>query len=164
MSQKYIKHKNNNMKSTAFGKYFAYAVYNKKSVGTDDLADLIEKMTTVNHADVVAVLNGLGNVMSHYLKAGEKVYLKDIGTFKVGFSSIGVNNAEDVTANNIFNPRVLFHPETVHIPNSEPKKVVTEGNGEKIVRGYSVVKKMIEGIVFEETHDNAMNVEPKPEP
>ena len=152
------------MKSTAFGKYFAYAVYNKKAVSTDELADLIEKMTTVNHADVVAVLNGLGTVMSHYLKAGEKVHLTDIGTFKVGFSSIGVNKAEDVTANNIYNPRVLFQPETTHIPNSEPKRVVSKENAEKIVRGYSIVKKMLEGITFEETHDNAMNVEPEPEP
>ena len=43
--------------------------------------------------------------MSYYLKAGEKIRLKDIGVFKVGFSSIGVNaeNEErDVTCHTSF--------------------------------------------------------------
>lgn len=163
MAQKYIKQKNTNTKSAAYGKYFAHAVYNKKFVETDELASLIEKMTTVNHADVVAVLNGLGTVMSHYLKAGEKVRLKDIGYFKVGFSSIGVNNVDQVSANCIYNVRVLFVPETVHIPDAEPRIVIKDGQA-KVVRGYTAIKKMIEGISFEETHDNAMNVEPEPEP
>lgn len=163
MAQKYIKNKVTSVKSPAYGKCFARPVYNKSFVETDEIAALIEKMTTVNHADVVAVLNGLGTCMSHYLKAGEKVRLKDIGYFKVGFSSIGVNSLEDVNANNIYNPRVLFVPETIHVPDATPHKVI-KGGQEVWVRGYSAVKKMIEGITFEETHDNAMNVEPEPKP
>ena len=33
MSQKFIKSKNNNMRSTAYGKYFAKAVYDKGFIG-----------------------------------------------------------------------------------------------------------------------------------
>ena len=42
MSQKYIKSKNNNTKSPAYGKYFAKAVYDEKFVETDDIADFIQ--------------------------------------------------------------------------------------------------------------------------
>ena len=54
-------------------------------------------------------------------------------------------------------------PETIHIPNGEPTIVIKEGK-QKIVQPYTSVKKMLEGIVFEETYDNAMNVKPEPEP
>ena len=163
MAQKYVKYQNTNTKSAAYGKYFARAVYPKHWLETEDLATLIEGMTTVNHTDVVAVLNGLGTVMSYSLKRGEKIRLKDIGTFKVGFSSLGVNNVEDFNAKCIHHPRVLFVPETIHIPKGEPSLVI-EDDKQKVKQPYTSVKKMLEGIVFEETYDNAMNVKPEPEP
>ena len=44
MSQKFIKSKNNNnMRSTAYGKYFAKAVYDKGFIGTKQLAEFIQK-------------------------------------------------------------------------------------------------------------------------
>ena len=39
MSQKFIKNKNNNSKSEAYGKYYAKAVYDKKFIETEQLAE-----------------------------------------------------------------------------------------------------------------------------
>jgi len=43
MSQKFIKSKNNNLRSTAYGKYFAKAVYDKGFIGTKQLAEFIQE-------------------------------------------------------------------------------------------------------------------------
>ena len=48
MSQKFIKLKNKNQRSTAYGKYFARAVYDKNFVGTKALADFIQTQASVN--------------------------------------------------------------------------------------------------------------------
>ena len=57
MSQKFIKSKNNNMRSTAYGKYFAKAVYDKGFIGTKQLAEFIQTQASVKRSDIVAVLD-----------------------------------------------------------------------------------------------------------
>ena len=94
MSQKFIKSKNNNMRSNAFGKYFAKAVYDKGFIGTKQLAEFIQTQASVKRSDIVAVLDELGSAMKHFFELGQKVQLDGIGIFKVGFSSIGVEKAE----------------------------------------------------------------------
>ena len=42
MSQKFIKKKVTSPKQLGYGKYYAKAVYNKKHIGTDQLADFIQ--------------------------------------------------------------------------------------------------------------------------
>lgn len=156
MSQKFIKVQNRNQKSDAYQKYFARAVYNRKPVSTDEIAQFIQDNASVTSSDVHAVLDQLGNAMNHFFRRGEKVYLKNIGTFKVGFSSLGQATADEVTANTIYDPRILFTPETTHVPDNTVKtRTVGDGKVEKYT-GYSVRKKMLEGIEFEETHDNQM--------
>jgi len=89
MSQKFIKSKNNNnMRLTAFGKYFAKAVYDKGFIGTKQLAEFIQTQASVKRSDIVAVLDELGSAMKHFFELGQKVQLDGIGIFKVGFSSI----------------------------------------------------------------------------
>ena len=146
MSQKYIKMQNKNRDSAAFGKYFATAVYDKKFVETDELAS----------SDIGAVLDELGEAMKHYFELGQKVRIKGLGIFKVGFSSIGVTKAEDVSSATITDRRVLFQPETERVIVGQEKK---DG---KVKQKYIVAKHLIKDVVFEETHDNAMNVEPEP--
>ncbi|MBP3287111.1 MAG: DNA-binding protein, partial [Prevotella sp.] len=94
MSQKFIKSKNNNLRSTAYGKYFAKAVYDKGFIGTKQLAEFIQTQASVKRSDIVAVLDELGSAMKHFFELGQKVQLDGIGIFKVGFSSIGVGKAE----------------------------------------------------------------------
>ena len=158
MSQKYIKMQNKNRDSAAFGKYFATAVYDKKFVETDELASFIQQQASVKKSDIGAVLDELGEAMKHYFELGQKVRIKGLGIFKVGFSSIGVTKAEDVSAATITDRRVLFQPETERIIVGQEKK---DGN---VKQKYIVAKHLIKDVVFEETHDNAMNVEPEPEP
>jgi len=156
MSQKYIKMQNKNRDSAAFGKYFATAVYDKKFVDTDELASFIQQQASVKKSDIGAVLDELGEAMKHYFELGQKVRIKGLGIFKVGFSSIGVTKAEDVSSATITDRRVLFQPETERVIVGQEKK---DG---KVKQKYIVAKHLIKDVVFEETHDNAMNVEPEP--
>ena len=156
MSQKYIKMQNKNRDSAAFGKYFATAVYDKKFVETDELASFIQQQASVRKSDIGAVLDELGEAMKHYFELGQKVRIKGLGIFKVGFSSIGVTKAEDVSSATITDRRVLFQPETERVIVGQEKK---DG---KVKQKYIVAKHLIKDVVFEETHDNAMNVEPEP--
>ena len=150
MSQKYIKMQNKNRDSAAFGKYFATAVYDNNFVETDELAEFIQRQASVKKSDIGAVLDELGEAMKHYLELGQKIRIKGLGIFKVGFSSIGVTKIEDVSAATITDRRVLFQPES--------KRVVVG----KVKQKYVIAKTLIKDVVFEETHDNAMNVEPEP--
>ena len=73
MSQKFIKSKNNNMRSNAFGKYFAKAVYDKAFIGTKQLAEFIQTQASVKRSDIIAVLDELGSAMKHFFELGQKV-------------------------------------------------------------------------------------------
>ena len=122
MSQKFIKSKNNNLRSTAYGKYFAKAVYDKGFIGTKQLAEFIQTQASVKRSDIVAVLDELGSAMKHFFELGQKVQLDGIGIFKVGFSSIGVGKAEDCGAQNITTRRVLFTPETARVVTGQERR------------------------------------------
>ena len=57
MSQKFIKKKVTSPKQLGYGKYYAKAVYNKKHIGTDQLADFIQTQASVKKSDCIAVLS-----------------------------------------------------------------------------------------------------------
>ena len=155
MSQKFIKSKNNNMRSNAFGKYFAKAVYDKGFIGTKQLAEFIQTQASVKRSDIVAVLDELGSAMKHFFELGQKVQLDGIGIFKVGFSSIGVEKAEDCGAQNITTRRVLFTPETTRVVTGQERRA----NG-TVKQKYSIAKQLLKDVVFEEAHENALPAEP----
>ena len=155
MSQKFIKVKNNNGDSHAFGKYYATAVYDKKFIETEELAAFIQTQASVKKSDIKAVLDELGEALKHFFEMGQKVKLDGIGIFKVGFSSIGVDKAEDCTAATITTRRILFQPETERVVVGQEKDKTTGVVKQK----YVVVKTLVKDVVFEETHDNTMNVE-----
>ena len=158
MSQKYIKTQNKNNQSAAYGKYYAQAVYDTKFIGTSELADFIQTQATVKRSDIKAVLDELGAALKHYFELGQKVKLDGIGIFKVGFSSIGVLNKDECTAATITTRRVLFQPEIERIVVGQEKK---EDGSVKLK--YVNAKTLIKDVVFEETHDNSMNVEDEDE-
>ena len=145
MSQKFIKSKNNNMRSNAFGKYFAKAVYDKAFIGTKQLAEFIQTQASVKRSDIIAVLDELGSAMKHFFELGQKVQLDGIGIFKVGFSSIGVEKAEDCGAQNITTRRVLFTGQE------------RRANG-TVKQKYSIAKQLLKDVVFEEAHENTSPV------
>ena len=154
MSQKFIKTQNKNSSSQAFGKYFAQAVYDNHFVGTEELADFIQRQASVKKSDIKAVLQELGEALKHFFEMGQKIKLNGIGIFKVGFSSIGVTKLEDCGAQTITTRRILFQPETSRVVVGQEKK--DDGSvKQKYVNAISLLK----DVTFEETHDNAMNVE-----
>ncbi len=154
MSQKYIKTQNKNDKSAAYGKYYAQAVYDTKFIETEELAAFIQTQASVKKSDIIAVLQELGEAMKHFFELGQKIHLKGIGIFKVGFSSIGVAKKDDCTASTITTRRVLFQPETERVIVGQEKK--DDGS---IKQKYVIAKTLIKDVIFEETHDNSMNVE-----
>ena len=153
MSQKYIKKRNNNAESTAYGKYYATPVYDEHFIETDDIAEFIQTQATLKRSDIKAALDELGEAVKHFLELGQKVRLAGLGIFKVGFSSVGVAKAEDVSAATITTRRVLFQPETERIVVGQ-----TKNKQGKIVQKYVNAKTLVKDVIFEETHDNAMNV------
>ena len=154
MSQKFIKSQNKNSFSQAYGKYFAQAVYDNHFIGTEELADFIQRQASVKKSDIKAVLQELGEAFKHFFEMGQKIKLDGIGIFKVGFSSIGVTKLEDCGAQTITTRRVLFQPETTRVVVGQQK---TEQGTVK--QKYINAITMLKDVVFEETHDNAMNVE-----
>ena len=157
MSQKFIKTQNKNQYNPkSYGKYYATAVYDNHFIGTEELADFIQRQASVKKSDIKAVLQELGEAMKHFFELGQKIKLDGIGIMKVGFSSIGVAKKEDCTASTISTRRVLFQPETVRVVVGQEKK--TDGS---IKLKYVNAITLLKDVVFEETHDNSMNVEPE---
>ena len=64
------------------------------------------------------------------------------------------NNNEDSTAATITTRRVLFQPETERVMVGQEK-----GADGTVKQKYVVVKTLLKDVVFEETHNNAMNTE-----
>ena len=153
MSQKFKKLQNQNDDSTAFGKWFATAVYDQHFIETEQLADFIQTQASVKKSDIKAVLDELGDALKHFFELGQKVKLDGIGIFKVGFSSIGVNKKDDCGAQNITTRRVLFQPESQRVIVGQEKK---DG---KVKQKFVIAKTLVKDVVFEETYDTALKPE-----
>jgi hypothetical protein len=67
-----------------------------------------------------------------------------------------VAKKEDCTAATITTRRVLFQPESQRVVVGQEKK--PDGT---VKLKYVNAKTLLKDVVFEETHDNAMNVEPE---
>ncbi|MGQ1890052.1 HU family DNA-binding protein [Thermophagus sp. OGC60D27] len=90
-------------------KYYAIPVSSGK-LSTTDMIKSIEKISTVSGADVQGSVYGMVDVSIDGLLAGRKVELGDLGSFRIGFSSEGKENEEDVTASDIKRVKIIFTP------------------------------------------------------
>ena len=127
-------------------------MYDEKFITTEQIADFIQQQCSIKKSDIKAALDELGGAMKHFFELGQKIRLDGIGIFKVGFSSIGVSKVEDCSAATITDRRILFQPETERVVVGQ-----TTNKEGKIVQKYVVAKSLIKDVLFEETHDNAMN-------
>jgi len=118
--------KNGNAKSPAYGKWYAKA----KHVGTVDinkLSEIMQRNCTVKQSDIKAVLTELVETMCDQLQASMRVKLDGFGTFKLGISSEGVNEAYEFNVrSNIKDVHVLFQPETTVDANKQRHKTFIE--------------------------------------
>jgi predicted histone-like DNA-binding protein len=90
-------------------KYYA-AVKSDGRADTNTIARSINSMSTVSAPDTLAVLEAFLHVVPEKLADGKIVELGDFGTFRITVSSEGAALAEEVTARNITETRVIFTP------------------------------------------------------
>ena len=154
MSQKFKKLQNKNDESTAYGKWFATAVYDQRFITTEELAEFIQTQASVKKSDIKAVLDELGGALKHFFELGQKVRLDGIGISKVGFSSIGAATKDSCGAANITTRRVLFQPESERIVVGQ-----TVNKKGQIVQKFVVAKTLVKDVIFEETLDTALKPE-----
>jgi predicted histone-like DNA-binding protein len=70
----------------------------------------ITQRSTVNHADTLAVLEGLTQVLTEKLADGKIVRFGDFGSFQVSVGSGGAESKEKFTSSLIKTKKVLFRP------------------------------------------------------
>ncbi|MBQ5569077.1 MAG: HU family DNA-binding protein [Treponema sp.] len=99
----------NPLNREADSKYCASAEYGEE-IDVNALAKEISKSCTLTPADIVAVIESFLDKMPQYLKSSNRIRLNKFGIFKLSFSSIGHDKAEDVSSNDIKSLRVLFTP------------------------------------------------------
>lgn len=110
MAVKYnVSEKGNPSNPDAPKKWYA----NAKSAGESTLKSLGKEITqrsTVNHADTLAVLEALTQVLSDHLAEGKIVRFGDFGSFQVSISSEGAETQEKFHHSLIKGKKVIFRP------------------------------------------------------
>lgn len=74
----------------------------------ENLCSEVEKMCTVTEGDVLAVISSAISCMINALRRGESVFLGDLGSFRIGLSSVGTATPEEFTSANIKKARITF--------------------------------------------------------
>lgn len=92
--------------------YYA-SIVNQDIQGIDKITEEVEKASTVNGADIRAVLYGAVEAINGFLEDGDIVRLGDLGSFRLSLSSTGEAKEEEVTVNSINGARIIFTPGTM---------------------------------------------------
>ena len=98
-----------NPQDTAAPKKFYARPVSSGEITLEDLASDISHASSINEADVMAVLYSLVREIPRNISQGYIVRLGGLGSFRLGTSSLGSETAEEVTAANIQQKRILFH-------------------------------------------------------
>ena len=92
-------------------KFYASPVQGRE-LTLDDLTKAIEKTSTVNGADIRAVLYAMVEEAVVGLSEGRIIRFGDLGSFRITLSSEGKATAEEVTASAVKKAGVIFTPGT----------------------------------------------------
>ena len=92
-------------------KYYAAPVHGRE-VTLESLTKSIEKTSTVNGADIRAVLYALVEEAVAGLEEGRIIRLGDLGSIRISLSSEGKDTPEEVTAASVKKAGVIFTPGT----------------------------------------------------
>jgi predicted histone-like DNA-binding protein len=93
------------------GKLYAAPVNDGKVVQQDIFADIVN-LSSLSRGDVANVINSLIDTVPKYLLMGKSVNLGELGTFRISFTSEGVEDPKDFTVDKISGVRILFVPST----------------------------------------------------
>jgi len=90
-------------------KFYASPVHDR-AISLDGLTKAIEKTSTVNGADIRAVLYAMVEETVNGLSDGRIIRLGDLGSLRITLSSEGKDTAEEVTASSVKKAGVIFTP------------------------------------------------------
>ncbi|MDR1652868.1 MAG: hypothetical protein LBS01_04350 [Prevotellaceae bacterium] len=90
-------------------KHYASPVHGKE-ISLEGLTKAIEKTSTVNGADIRAVLYAMVEEAVLGLEEGRIIRLGDLGSLRITLSSDGKDTAEEVTATAVKKAGVIFTP------------------------------------------------------
>ncbi len=76
----------------------------------DELCNEIADRSTATAGDIKLTIDGLVQILSRRLQAGQSVQLGELGTFRPSVGSTGTKEKEDFHASMIRNPRIVFFP------------------------------------------------------
>ena len=82
------------------------------TVGFEELAEMIEKKSTMSRGDVLGVLAEVETTTCYMLENGHPVTLGVLGTFYPYIEATTVDDAESVTSKLIKRFKILFKPST----------------------------------------------------
>ncbi|MBE8722396.1 HU family DNA-binding protein [Sphingobacterium pedocola] len=94
---------------TAPKKFYARPVHTG-GIALEDLASDISHASSINEADVYAVLQSLVREIPRNISRGYIVRLGNLGSFRLSSNSTGNDTSEEVNASNIFRTRLIFNP------------------------------------------------------
>ena len=105
-------------------KWYATPVYAGR-IERKDLDKEIVNMSSLSRGDVSNAIENFLDIIPKYLMMGKSVSLGELGTLRLSFSSMGVDQPEHLHARMIRSPRVVF------IPSPELRKSLKEITFEK---------------------------------
>ena len=91
-------------------KKFYLTAKRDRLVDLDELTDEVTALSTVNGADVSAVLYGLVEIVIKMIKQGHTVELGKLGFLRASISSSGSDTEEEASPANITGRRVIYRP------------------------------------------------------
>ncbi|MDR0732979.1 MAG: HU family DNA-binding protein [Dysgonamonadaceae bacterium] len=83
---------------------------NDGKISQEEIAEEIVALSSLSRGDVANVIDSTIDTIPKYLLMGKSVSLGDLGTFRVSFSSKGVNNANEFNVAMISGIRIIFTP------------------------------------------------------
>ncbi|MDR1122172.1 MAG: HU family DNA-binding protein [Dysgonamonadaceae bacterium] len=83
---------------------------NDGRVTQQEIAEDIVNLSSLARGDVGNVINSVIDTVPKYLLMGKSVNLGELGTFRISFSSKGVDDPKDFTVDKISGIRVVFTP------------------------------------------------------
>ena len=105
---KIVTYKNNNSKTTAYGKTYGRLMH-MDTLNTSDLCRHIMKHGTIFTPDVVkGVIERFVMCFEELLLEGNKIKLDGLGTFYLSINTEGVSDSDKFTANNVKAIRIKF--------------------------------------------------------
>ncbi|MCR5762797.1 MAG: HU family DNA-binding protein [Treponema sp.] len=94
-------------------KVFHASPFWEREVGLRDISDEISHASSINIADVRAVIESFLYHMPAHLMNGDVIRLDDFGIFKLKFHAVGKEKEEDVRASDINHIAINFRPSPI---------------------------------------------------